>query len=268
MLVCLVAFVAADVEQEMKNERGDIDYRVSFKTQDLDVKGEISKAQQAQREGFTSSGKYTIEVIGESGSTGKHELIDHPSQVKTESGDWKVQPGMTQISKFSAPDVGEIKEVKIEGDNDDKWTPQWLKINSNDFHSGQGNGIYYASIKHRGIKLGEACSIKGLGHKDADQNLLLHKCFASFCKKAEHRYLKEGEDMDEEGNPEHEDFQHNFDNSAELVAKHGARYGPAGEGMPGTEDDHSMLHGHFMREFFMMGDLDEDDEDFLRTHTL
>lgn len=47
---------------------------------------------------------------------------------------------MVQVAKINAADVGEIKEVKITGDSEDKWSPQWIKVNSNDFHTGHGNG--------------------------------------------------------------------------------------------------------------------------------
>ena len=53
---------------------------------------------------------------------------------------WKKQDGMVQVAKVNAPNVGELKEVKITGDSQDKWHPQWIKVNTNDFHSGEGNG--------------------------------------------------------------------------------------------------------------------------------
>ena len=35
---------------------------------------------------------------------------------------------MVQVAKVKAADVGEIKEVKISGDNQDKWSPAWIKV--------------------------------------------------------------------------------------------------------------------------------------------
>jgi len=151
-----VAVVAnADVEHEVANERGEIEYRLSFKTKDVEAAGkDFSDAEKAQREQFPSTGKFSVEIIGKDGTTGPQDLIDHPSMVKNDDGSWKVQPGMVQVAKLKAADVGEIKEVKITGDNEDKWNPSWVKVNSNDFHSGQGNGIYYATVPD-GIKKDE-----------------------------------------------------------------------------------------------------------------
>jgi len=38
--------------------------------------------------------------------------------------------------------------------------------------------------------------------------------------------------------------------------------------MPGTENDPTMTGSHFMHEFMAMAHVDDDDEDFLRTHTV
>jgi len=226
-------------EHEMANERGEIEYRLSFKTKD--------DAQKAQQEQFASTGKFSVEIIGEDGTTGPQHLIDHPSMVKNDDGSWKTEPGMLQVAKVKAANVGEIKEVKITGDNQDKWHPSWIKVNSNDFHTGAGNGIYYANVPEGGIQKGAPFSAKQTG--TPDEPSYLHRCTASFCKKSEIRMLQEGDDEP----PEHE---------------HGGHFGPLGEGMPGTERDHTMTRGHFMREFYAMQHVDEDDEDFMRTHSV
>merc|ERR1719161_411464 len=163
VFLALVLCAAANVESEVKNERGDIDYRVAFKTADLPPAWEKLTPAQKEKKGveLTSSGKFTIEIIGEDGtSTGPQELIDHPSQVQLgESGEWKPKPGMIQVARLTAANVGEIKEIKIEGNNKDKWYPSWIKVNSNDFHTGKGNGIYYSTLRHEGISLGEGYSV-------------------------------------------------------------------------------------------------------------
>jgi len=247
-LVCIVLAVAnADLEHDLANERGEIEYRLSFKTKDVEPTGsDFSDAEKAQREQFTSTGKFQVEIIGSEGTTGPQDLIDHPSMVKNDNGGWDVQPGMVQVAKFQAADVGEIQEVRITGDNEDKWHPSWVKVNSNDFHSGKGNGIYYANVDTP-IKNDKPFSAKA--GTDPDQASHLHKCFANFCKKPEKRLLAEGED--EPAEDEHDGW-----------------FGPLGEGMPGTEKDPSMTRGHFMHEFYAMSQVDDDDEDFLRTHSV
>merc|ERR1711981_245030 len=204
--VAIVVVAHANVEHEAANERGEIEYRLSFKTKD------VEKAAPAPH----STGKFSVEIIGKDGTTGPQDLIDHPSM------------------------------VKISGDNQDKWHPSWVKVNSNDFHSGQGHGIYYASVP-TAIKKDQPFTASS--EVDPEEESHLHKCMASFCNKAEHRYLQEGDDEP----AEHE---------------HDGHFGPLGEGMPGTEKDPSMTRGHFMREFFAMQHVDEDDEDFLRTHSV
>jgi len=245
--VAIVVVAHANVEHEAANERGEIEYRLSFKTKDVEKAGaDFSDAEKAQREQFPSTGKFSVEIIGKDGTTGPQDLIDHPSMVKNDDGSWKAQQGMVQVAKVKAADVGEIKEVKISGDNQDKWHPSWVKVNSNDFHSGQGHGIYYASVP-TAIKKDQPFTASS--EVDPEEESHLHKCMASFCNKAEHRYLQEGDDEP----AEHE---------------HDGHFGPLGEGMPGTEKDPSMTRGHFMREFFAMQHVDEDDEDFLRTHSV
>lgn len=145
--IALVVCASADVENDMANERGEIEYRLSFKTKDVEPAGkDFTDAETAQRKQFTSTGKFNVEIIGVDGTTGEHEMIDHPSMVKSDDGSWKTEPGMVQVARMKAANVGEIKEVKITGDNEDKWEPSWIKVNSNDFHSGEGNGIYYSRI--------------------------------------------------------------------------------------------------------------------------
>jgi hypothetical protein len=249
VVIAFVAFSQADLEDETSAERADIDYRISFKTKDVTPAGaDFTDAETAQRAQFTSTGKFTIEIIGADGTTGPQDLIDHPSMTQDDppNGPWKVEPGMVQVAKITAPDVGDISEIRIEGDNQDKWSPAWVKINSNDFHSGLGNGIFYTSVED-GIKAGSP--FNATIARDPEHPTHLHKCMAQFCKKAEHRYLMEGDDEP----PTHE---------------HGDMFGPLGEGMPGTERDESMTRGHFMREFLAMAHVDEDDEDFLRTHSV
>merc|ERR1711959_388300 len=224
-----------------------MDYRLSFKTKDVEVAGQkLTDADKAQQEEFASKGKSSVEIIGKDGTTGVHHLIDHPSMVKSDDGSWKAEPGMVQVAKLKAADVGEIQEVKITGDSEDKWHPSWVKVNSNDFHSGQGNGIYYASVPSP-IKKDEPFS--ATTDADPEDGAHLHKCSAQFCKKSEKRLLAEGED--EPAEDEHDGW-----------------FGPLGEGMPGTERDPSMTRGHFMREFYAMSHVDDDDEDFLRTHSV
>merc|ERR1711881_727209 len=234
--VAIVVVAHANVEHEAANERGEIEYRLSFKTKD------VEKAAPAPH----STGKFSVEIIGKDGTTGPQDLIDHPSMVKNDDGSWKAQQGMVQVAKVKAADVGEIKEVKISGDNQDKWHPSWVKVNSNDFHSGQGHGIYYASVP-TAIKKDEPFS--ATTDADPEDGAHLHKCSAQFCKKSEKRLLAEGED--EPAEDEHDGW-----------------FGPLGEGMPGTERDPSMTRGHFMREFYAMSHVDDDDEDFLRTHSV
>merc|ERR1712216_751171 len=233
--VAIVVVAHANVEHEAANERGEIEYRLSFKTKD------VEKAAPAPH----STGKFSVEIIGKDGTTGPQDLIDHPSMVKNDDGSW-AQQGMVQVAKVKAADVGEIKEVKISGDNQDKWHPSWVKVNSNDFHSGKGHGIYHASVP-TAIKKDQPFTASS--EVDPEKESHLHKCMASFCNKAEHRYLQEGDDEP----AEHE---------------HDGHFGPLGEGMPGTEKDPSMTRGHFMREFFAMQHVDEDDEDFLRAHSV
>lgn len=246
--VVLVALAQADVEHEVANERGEIDYRLSFKTKDVEVDGhKLTDAQKALQDEFASTGKFSVQIIGKDGTTGEQHLIDHPSMVKSDDGSWKTEPGMVQVAKLKAADVGEIQEVKITGDSEDKWHPAWLKVNSNDFHSGKGNGIYYASVPAGGIK--KDAPFTASTSNTPDEPSFLHKCMASFCKKSEIRMLQEGDDEP----PTHE---------------HGDHFGPLGEGMPGTEKDPSMTRGHFMREFYAMEQVDDDDEDFLRTHSV
>lgn len=35
---------------------------------------------------------------------------------------------MVQVAKINAADVGEIQEIKVEGDSQDKWSPAWIKV--------------------------------------------------------------------------------------------------------------------------------------------
>jgi hypothetical protein len=245
--IALVVCASADVENDMANERGEIEYRLSFKTKDVEPAGkDFTDAETAQRKQFTSTGKFNVEIIGVDGTTGEHEMIDHPSMVKSDDGSWKTEPGMVQVARMKAANVGEIKEVKITGDNEDKWEPSWIKVNSNDFHSGEGNGIYYSRIT-KPVSKNQPVSAKS--DVDPEDDHHLHKCFAQFCQKSEKRMLAEGDDEP----PTHE---------------HGGHFGPLGEGMPGTERDHTMTRGHFMREFYAMEQIDDDDEDFMRTHSV
>ena len=154
--------------------------------------------------------------------------------VKNDDGkSWSVKTGMIQVARINAPDVGEVSSVKITCDNDDAWSPQWFKLNTNDFSSGLGNGerapccrlsdpvlgIYYTTVqdaitKDTPLKLGmEGCT--------AGAEPCLVKCDAMFCKKAEKRLLAEGDDEP-------------------PISHHGGHYGPLGEGMPGTERDETM----------------------------
>jgi len=235
--VAIVALARADIEQEVANERGEIEYRLSFKTRDAEKADDH----------FHSVGKFSVEFIGKDGTTGPQELIDHPSMVKSDDGSWKKQDGMVQVAKVDAPNVGELKEVKITGDSQDKWHPQWIKVNTNDFHSGEGNGIYYAGT-HGSVDKGTTVLLS-TDEEAAGVDNYLYKCIANFCEKSEHKYMTEGDDE-----PPEDD--------------HGGHFGPLGEGMPGTENDPSMTRGHFMREFLAMQHVDEDDEDFLRTHSV
>jgi len=248
VVVALAAFAHAGLEEELGGETADIEYLISFKTKHVDAQGaDFTAAEKKQNEEFTSSGKFTIEIIGKDGSTtGPQDLIDHPSQVLGEDDEtWAAAPGMVQVAKVTAANVGEISEIKIKGANEDKWHAAWIKVNSNDFHTGDGNGIYYAPIDKE-ITLGEPFKASTNAQEGEPE---LHKCFAAFCKKAEHRYITEGDDEP----PIHE---------------HGGHFGPLGEGMPGTENDPTMTGSHFMHEFMAMAHVDDDDEDFLRTHTV
>merc|ERR1719335_1799252 len=103
--VAIVALARADIEQEVANERGEIEYRLSFKTRDAEKADDH----------FHSVGKFSVEFIGKDGTTGPQELIDHPSMVKSDDGSWKKQDGMVQVAKVNAPNVGELKEVKTTG---------------------------------------------------------------------------------------------------------------------------------------------------------
>merc|ERR1719310_739329 len=179
--VAIVVVAHANVEHEAANERGEIEYRLSFKTKD------VEKAAPAPH----STGKFSVEIIGKDGTTGPQDLIDHPSMVKNDDGTWKKEPGMVQVAKINAADVGEIKEVKITGDSEDKWSPQWIKVNSNDFHTGHGNGIFYATIDS-GIKKDEPFEASTEFDESGEDGHFLHKCMAQFCMKAEHKYLMEG----------------------------------------------------------------------------
>merc|ERR1712166_582386 len=141
-VIAFVAFSQADVEDEALSEKADIEYRISFKTKDVTPAGaDFTDAETAQRALSTSTGKFTIEIIGADGTTGPQDLIDHPSMTQQDppNGPWEVEPGMVQVAKITAPEVGDITEIRIEGDNNDKWSPGWVKVNSNDFHSGLGN---------------------------------------------------------------------------------------------------------------------------------
>merc|ERR1712205_293795 len=108
VVIAFVAFSQADLEDETSAERADIDYRISFKTKDVTPLGaDFTDAETAQRAQFTSTGKFTIEIIGEDDSTtGPQDLVDHPSMVQEEAnGPWTVQPGMVQVAKVTATDV-------------------------------------------------------------------------------------------------------------------------------------------------------------------
>ena len=82
-IVCIAFTVvahAAEIEHDIADERGkdqslqmqvgstanrvsgDIDYRISFKTKDFELKSKPTAAQQKAREDLTSTGKFTIEV--------------------------------------------------------------------------------------------------------------------------------------------------------------------------------------------------------------
>lgn len=98
------AVLAPDPERSRR--AGEIEYRLSFKTKDVEPAGsDFSDAEQAQREQFTSTGKFSVEVtdnyklalhlalpnsilqiIGKDGTTGPQDLIDHPSMVKNDDG--------------------------------------------------------------------------------------------------------------------------------------------------------------------------------------
>jgi len=269
-VVCLalLAMASAEVEHEAAaNNKGDIDYRVSFRTDAPDSRSHMSKEMLDRCHDNASKGKFTIEILGEDGSTtGPQPLVDHPGHTKKDDGSYMPGVGMIQTARIHAKDVGRVQKIKIEGDSKDAWQPGWIKVNSNDYHSGRGNGIYYGPI-HEQVSLGEPLrmGIKSYapeeegadGHEPANQHpdeIPLYKCEAAFCRKSEHRFATEGDDVP----PTHSHMDEN-----------GYHYGPLGEGLPGTDWDRSMLGSHFMREFIdmeSMNDDDEDEEDFLAAH--
>ena len=156
---------------------------------------------------------------------------------------------MIQINKGDADDVGDISEVKIATDSGDGWSPQWIKINTNSFETGLGNGIFYTTIT-KTVDKDHPLSLKRKTGKKCKDEPCLEKCEAHFCMRSEKRFLSEGL-----GEP-----------PSDLATNKAWAYGPLGEGLPGTQQDHTLFHGHFMREFFQMQHMDDDDEDFLRTH--
>merc|ERR1711865_235653 len=112
VVVALAAFAHAGLEEELGGETADIEYRISFKTKHVDAQGaDFTAAEKKQNEEFTSSGKFTIEIIGKDGSTtGPQDLIDHPSQVLGEDDEtWAAAPGMVQVA--SCLDQGELERL-------------------------------------------------------------------------------------------------------------------------------------------------------------
>eukprot|EP00658_Telonema_sp_P-2_P031460 TRINITY_DN2352_c0_g1_i5.p1 TRINITY_DN2352_c0_g1~~TRINITY_DN2352_c0_g1_i5.p1 ORF type:complete len:295 (-),score=90.22 TRINITY_DN2352_c0_g1_i5:448-1332(-) len=253
VLLALIALATANVEQEMANERADIEYRVSFKTKSNAPAGkDYTDDELQQNKLYASTGVITVEIVGTQGTTGEQTLIDHPSYIKQEDGSWTFQPGMQQIARFSAANVGEVSEVKLKNSNDDNWSPTWIKVNTNHYQTGEGNGILYAAMTQT-ITQDAPCEVAVSGCPDDN---CLYKCDASFCNsKSEAKFLGEGPDIP----PTHSQYD-----------EHGhGHYGPLGEGMPGTHHDHHsmMAHGHFMQEFWAMHQIEDDDEDFLKSHT-
>merc|ERR1711865_412203 len=116
VVVALVAFAHAGLEEELGGETADIEYRISFKTKHVDAQGaDFTAAEKKQNEEFTSSGKFTIEIIGKDGST-----------TGPQDETWAAAPGMVQVAKVTAANVGEISEIKIKGANEDKWHAAWI----------------------------------------------------------------------------------------------------------------------------------------------
>jgi len=102
---------------------------------------------------------------------------------------WVPIPGKVQHTTVLSKDVGEIYMVQIKqiGDAttvDDKWTPAWLKVNTNDIQTGLGNGVYYMDI---GKKIGQEEDSDGndgmykalTDEEDSDGNKVKMENFAS-----------------------------------------------------------------------------------------
>merc|ERR1711966_3812 len=242
---------------------GDIDYRVSFRTDaPEDPSAHWTKELAERCKEATSKGTFTIEIVGENGSTtGPQKLVEAPGFKKKDDGTLELQaPGHIQSTKIHAKNVGRIQKIKLASKSTDKWQPGWIKVNANDYHKNhrKGNGIYYGQT-HEPVSLGESVQlgIKEYGGEmpgdkarapanQEDHELELFKCEAAFCRKPEHRFQTEGDDVP----PTHTHHDEN-----------GYHFGPLGEGMPGTHDDHSMVEGHFMREFLDLEGSSNPEED-------
>jgi hypothetical protein len=151
----------------------DVVYRISWNTQ---YDNDPSKT--------ASKGTFKINIKGDDSETGSQTLITHPGYSCGAASDpecfpditgkvladddasakcacdpvkagydekaakWRPFAGTVQHFFLKGTDVGEVKEVVVEGDAaaSDSWTPGFLKINMNDMETGVGNGIYYMDI--------------------------------------------------------------------------------------------------------------------------
>merc|ERR1712072_92715 len=151
----------------------DLVYRISWNTQYDNTPSKTA-----------SKGTFKINIKGADSETGSQTLVTHPGYSCGAASDpecfpditgkvladddasakcacdpakdgydekaakWRPFAGTVQHFYLKAADVGEVKEVVVEGDaaTSDSWTPGFLKINMNDMETGVGNGIYYMDM--------------------------------------------------------------------------------------------------------------------------
>jgi hypothetical protein len=106
---------------------------------------------------------------------------------------YKAAMGSIQhIQVESSEKIGELKSVKIMEDTAglkpeeyDGWTPSFIKVNTNDFKTGLGSGVYYIDPQNKEIR-GTAnkleAELPGPDGSIGTGKVALKRCLAQFCE--------------------------------------------------------------------------------------
>lgn len=158
-------------------------YRVTWKTKQnpCPASGDCSDIKSAN-EKFASNANFKITITGAGGSV-EDEVFKHPGEVKdVASGVWSKAQGLVQTAEVDPKkDLGQITAVKITttASSDTSWTPQFVKINTNNKYTGLVSVIYYVEV-NRAIDKDNAFEAKV---KPGDGEVKMSKCEAQFCER-------------------------------------------------------------------------------------